>query len=245
MALREDFEKSGNWLFRWRSYLPLLFLGALLIGTKYFEYADNRWEGLWEIFCVAVAFFGQGIRAYTIGCTPRGTSGRNTFEQQAETLNTTGIYSIVRHPLYLGNFFCFLGIALFGSNGWGGLTAVLLFWIYYERIMFAEEEYLWRKFGEQYEQWADNTPAFFPKLNNWESPDLPFSFRNVLKREYSGFLAIIASFALLEFSGDVFVEGQLERDSMMWLFLLCGGVITYLILRTLKKTTKTLHVEGR
>lgn len=29
MALKEDFESSGNWLFRWRSYLPILVIGIV------------------------------------------------------------------------------------------------------------------------------------------------------------------------------------------------------------------------
>ena len=34
----------------------------------------------------------------------KNTSGRNTHDQVADSLNTSGIYSIVRHPLYVGNF---------------------------------------------------------------------------------------------------------------------------------------------
>ncbi|MGB8874133.1 MAG: hypothetical protein WCC75_12145, partial [Desulfobaccales bacterium] len=45
------------------------------------------------------------------GLPPRGTSGRNTQGQVAETLNTTGIYSLVRNPLYLGNFLIWLGLS--------------------------------------------------------------------------------------------------------------------------------------
>jgi len=55
---------------------------------------------------IALSMFGFIIRAIAIGTTPKGTSGRNTKEGQvAESLNTKGIYSMVRHPLYLGNYF--------------------------------------------------------------------------------------------------------------------------------------------
>ncbi|MGC9453013.1 MAG: methyltransferase family protein, partial [Oceanipulchritudo sp.] len=47
-----------------------------------------------------------------------GTSGRNTKQQVAYSLNTTGFYSVVRNPLYLGNFFMYLGIALFTHHWW-------------------------------------------------------------------------------------------------------------------------------
>jgi len=82
---------------------------------------------------------GLFIRAYAVGHTPANTSGRNTKEQLADELNTTGIYSMVRHPLYLGNFFMWLGAAVLTKNGWFIVAFILLYWIYYERIMFAEE----------------------------------------------------------------------------------------------------------
>ena len=98
------------------------------------------------------------IRAYTIGHTPKGTSGRNTKKQVANALNTTGAYSLVRNPLYLGIFFMGLGVALFAHLWWLTLIYVLAFWLYYERVIFAEEAYLRDKFGAEYLSWADRTP---------------------------------------------------------------------------------------
>ena len=34
MALREDFEKQGAWLFKWRSYLPIIYLPMLFFALK-------------------------------------------------------------------------------------------------------------------------------------------------------------------------------------------------------------------
>jgi protein-S-isoprenylcysteine O-methyltransferase Ste14 len=140
MALIEEMNKSGNWLFRWRSFLPLV-LYVLAASVIWFELdTDNPlFDKTWAWTCLGISFFGQLIRVVTIGYTPKGTSGRNTKEGQvAEVLNHTGIYSIVRHPLYLGNFFMWLGIIMYVGNWWFTLTSCLLFWLYYERIMFAE-----------------------------------------------------------------------------------------------------------
>jgi protein-S-isoprenylcysteine O-methyltransferase Ste14 len=71
----------------------------------------------------------------------------------------TGAYSIARHPIYFGNFFIGLGFALYCASFWVVAVFVLLFWVYYERIMFAEEEFLRRTFGKAYESWAARTPA--------------------------------------------------------------------------------------
>jgi protein-S-isoprenylcysteine O-methyltransferase Ste14 len=246
VALPEEFEKSGNWLFRRRSYLPLLMIIILVMGMSDSEYLGlgKQQDHLWEVVCLLISLSGLGIRAYTIGHTPGGTSGRNTREQVADTLNTSGIYSVVRHPLYLGNFFIWLGISSVPRLWWLTMICVLSFWIYYERIMFAEEAYLLRKFGKAFEEWADNTPAFIPDFRKWKSPSLSFSVKNVLKREYNGFLVIMCSMFLLDIVGYYFAEGRLEIDAG-WEVLLLISFVIWMVLRTLKKKTMLLNVEGR
>ena len=100
----------------------------------------------------------------TVGYVPRGTSGRNTRKQVAEVLNTTGMYSVVRHPLYVGNFIMWLGISLFFHLWWFTLLIALIFWVYYEKIMYAEEAFLEEKFGEQFLALGRKNPAFYPSF---------------------------------------------------------------------------------
>lgn len=245
MALREEFEVSGNWLFRWRSYLPLILIGIFLFEMRTFEPpGDESVDFLWEILCLTVSLFGFFIRILVIGHAPAGTSGRNTSRQIANQLNTTGMYSVVRHPLYLGNFLIWLGVSMFLRTVSATFLIMLLLWIYYERIMFAEEEFLRKAFGDRYLNWAEATPAFLPNVRLWKTPDLKFSFKHVLKREYSGLFAILGSFTFLEIIGDFVAEGTLGVDPI-WQFIFMFGLISYLVLITLKKKTKILHVQGR
>lgn len=249
MPLKEEFEAQGNWLFQRRSWFPIFIFPLIfyfLRDSEWIKYNVNETtQMIYIIFCVVVSFLGLFVRAYTIGYAPAGTSGRNTSEgQKAEKLNTKGIYSTVRHPLYLGNFLIFLGFILFTQSILFILFAVLLFRFYYERIMLAEEEFLRRKYGEIYEEWANRTPAFFPAFSKWEKPELSFSFRNVLKREYTAFFEICLIFPLLDLAAQYFIYGEYHLN-WYWIGLLAFGLIVYLTLRTLKKTTRILHVEGR
>ena len=244
MPLREHFEAVGNWLFCWRSYLPLALIPLLALGLW-----ENRVTGFvpplsWTLVCFAVSLCGLGVRIVTIGFTPRGTSGRNTDGQRADELNTSGIYSTVRHPLYLGNFLMWLGVTMYSQLWWLMAIVSLIFWLYYERIMFAEEEFLRRKFGEAYVKWANSTPAFVPNLRRWRSPALEFSLRNVLKREYSGMMGVILTFVVLGLSEHMVVEGRLALDPA-WQVICVLGVVLYFVLRTIKRQTRLLEVEGR
>lgn len=250
MALIEEFDKSGNWLFRWRSFLPLV-LYVLAAAVIVFDLDSDMplFDETWAIACLAVALFGQVIRGITVGFTPKGTSGRNTKEGQvAETLNTKGIYSTVRHPLYLGNYFMWLGIIIYVGNWWFTIVCSLLFWLYYERIMFAEEFFLRGKFGKTYLDWAAKTPSFFPRLTNWESAGWNFSMKNVLKREYNGFFAIFISFALLDILKIYVHTGFTTVNQMIspfWLYATAISFLIFITLRTLKKQTKVLDAAGR
>ena len=244
MPLREEFESVGNWLFRWRSYLPLALIPILALGLW-----ENRVAGFvpplwWTLICFAVSLSGLGVRVVTIGFTPKGTSGRNTDGQRADELNTSGIYSTVRHPLYLGNFLMWLGVTMYSQLWWLVVIVSLIFWLYYERIMFAEEEYLRRKFGDAYVKWGAQTPAFLPRFRNYRPPSLPFSPRNVLKREYSGMMGVILTFVALGVSQHVVVEGRIALDPA-WQAICLVGVVSYFALRTLKRQTRLLEVDGR
>ena len=93
MALIHSFEKSGNTLFKHRGQIPII-LFLLAIPVIYFtdiDFLNSNLQFWISIFAIAVSIFGFIIRAISIGSTPKGTSGRNTKSQVAESLNITGM----------------------------------------------------------------------------------------------------------------------------------------------------------
>jgi protein-S-isoprenylcysteine O-methyltransferase Ste14 len=242
MALSNEFRKSGNYLFRHRSYLPLIFYP---LATIVVIFQDNPFlitDLWWSVACLFISFAGLFVRILAIGFAPTGTSGRNTKKQKAEVLNSTGIYGYLRHPLYLGNFLMWLGIMLYTQSFWFTAVGILLFFIYYERIMFAEEAFLKEKFGEKFQEWSEKTPAFIPRLKKWVNPPLKFSPRYVLKREYRGVLAIIISFVYLNVLKHFINTGEFNI-SLFWLISLIAGLIFFIIIRILDKKTKILTTD--
>ncbi|WP_099865270.1 methyltransferase family protein [Pararhizobium haloflavum] len=246
--IRDSIVRQGQWFFRWRSYvllatIPIAFM-TLRRGEPIELYFGDRADFIYEGVCVALAFTGLALRAVTVAHAPKGTSGRNTRSQVAETLNTTGMYSLTRNPLYFGNAIIYMAIALFTQGVYFVIIMALFLIIYLERIIATEEAFLSDKFGTTYQEWADRVPAFFPRLSGWQAPTLPFSVRNVLRREYSGFFAIIAAFFAIEAFGDVLFQGHILYDPV-WIAAFIGGGIVYLALRSLKKQTSWLDVQGR
>ncbi|MGQ0561070.1 MAG: hypothetical protein ACT443_04255, partial [Gemmatimonadota bacterium] len=60
MTLHEHFERSGAWLFRWRSYLPLLLFGVVLLGMRDFHYPAEAHHVIpkWGLTCLSIGLLG-------------------------------------------------------------------------------------------------------------------------------------------------------------------------------------------
>ena len=240
MALIDELEKQGNFLFKYRGQFPV-FLFILVVPFMYYTNSVNpKLAENYTIIAIFLSFLGFLIRCYTIGTTPRGTSGRNTKQQIAEELNSTGIYSIVRHPLYLGNYFMWIGIVVYTYNLYFILFVSLLYWLYYERIMFAEERFLERKFGQIFLKWSSQLPAFVPNFSRFKKSHISFSLISVLRREYSGVLATVIGFSYVSVLRHYFEYKRWEIDQKHIVVLLTAAVLS-IILRTLKRHTKVLE----
>jgi len=251
MALLHSFESSGNWLFRHRGTVPVwvfvLCSPVLILAHKPeldFAAMPCCWQCAVLTLAILVSLAGIVVRAYTIGTTPHGTSGRNTDKQVAKQLNTKGNYSIVRHPLYLGNYLMWLGLLIFIFDLPFLVVVSLVYWLYYERIMYAEERFLEREFGQSYLDWSMTVPAFWPRFRQFEKGDVPFHFKSVLRREYSGIFAITLCFTLVDYFRallvtDFTLESWIRPSGIVCLIML----VLMLVLRTLKHHSKLLASE--
>lgn len=246
MALIHSFETDGNVLFRYRGQIPVL-LFIIAIPVIYFtDYASqpNWYQTILDAKAILVSLLGFIVRAYTIGTTPKGTSGRNTKEQVAEQLNYSGIYSMLRHPLYLGNYLMWIGIVIYTYNIAFVVIVSLAYWIYYERIMFSEERFLERKFGHQYLDWSMKVPAFIPSVKRYIASTIPFSFKSVLRREYSGVLATVFGFWFVDILRTYFLSHEWQPSLVLSIGVLISALFA-LILRSLKHYSSVLNEEGR
>ncbi len=237
---------EGRILFRYRSYLPLIILLPFWweLGSFHYLLDSEEVEDFWLLGCLAVSVLGLMVRVTTVGYVPAGTSGRNTVVQKADSLNQTGWYSVCRNPLYLGNFLIGFGFALALHAPSLLLAYLSVFWLYYERIVAAEESFLAQKFGRQYTAWVSATPIFLPAFHLWRKPSLGFCWRTVLRREYSALLLIGIMFFLLDLSEQYSVERRVKIDPL-FLSILLFSTLAYVTLRTMKKHSALLDVAGR
>lgn len=83
-----------------------------------------------------------------------------------QTLATTGPYARIRHPQYLGFIIIMLGFLF----QWPTILTLLMFpiliWMY-ARLARSEEQDAKKEFGEVWDSYADQTPAFIPWNKLW------------------------------------------------------------------------------
>jgi protein-S-isoprenylcysteine O-methyltransferase Ste14 len=68
----------------------------------------------------------------------------------ANSLQTTGIYSISRNPMYISLLSLYIGLAFLFGNWWTLFLVPILGIILTVRVILPEERYLERAFGENY-----------------------------------------------------------------------------------------------
>lgn len=246
--LQDEMCRHGKFLFRYRSYLPLLLLPFGVWQLSYYKAyvgGSHVYDMTWDFACFGLALIGSGIRFISIGYAQSGTSGRNTSAGQvADAINTRGMYSLVRHPLYLGNLIMYTSALLFTKSPWFAIAGCFALVLYYERIIATEEAFLREKFGNGLDEWADKTPCLIPNFSGWVKPRLSFSLKAGLRSEFYSVVAIVVVFYVLDLFEHYFVEHEFRTD-MVWNILLIFAVSTFVVLRFLRKNTKLLDTVER
>lgn len=107
-----------------------------------------------------IAALGQLWRIYAAGVIRKNRE-----------LATTGAYSLVRHPLYLGNFLILGGFTLAAGNWIVAIGVAFFFLFYYPAAIRYEDFKLEGIFDEAWRSWSQSIPAMFPTRFNWQASD--------------------------------------------------------------------------
>jgi len=141
-------------LFQYRSYTPIPFLVIMVF------FARPTLIGL--AAGAIIVLLGEGIRLW--GVAIAGSETRTTGPVGGTYLITTGPFSYVRNPLYLGNVLMYVGVGVM-SNAlfpWLPLAALVYFVFQYSMIVSLEEEYLMKSFRDEFTEYCHAVPRFVP-----------------------------------------------------------------------------------
>ena len=242
MRLVDQFVRDGDRLFRWRSYLPLVFVPVVIAGvaTSAPPFSTVAAERVWELASVAIALAGLGLRVWAVGSAPPGTSERSTVNPRASQLRTTGPYSLMRHPLYVANGMMALGLSLFPGIWYLPVILVLATLLYYERIAVREEAFLADRFGGDFDAWSARVSACRPSLSTYRRSAIPYSWKKVLRHEFHGLLVIGAGAFVFDAMQETLRAGAWHVDAL-WLACCGASAALFLVFTALKRGTRLLE----
>lgn len=178
--------KKMRLLLAWGS-IPILILCSNMSDRTF------RWG-------IVLAVIGELIRFWALGFV----------EKKGKKLAMSGPYAFVRNPLYVGNFFLGLGVAVLVWN-WIILVVFLVGFLgIYTGTIRGEEKHLREMFGKPYEDYCKNVPSFLPRFTPYRAPEKDtFLWSRIIKHhEYITVAGILLMFTLIHLYDDLVISKE-------------------------------------
>ena len=241
---QHELARSGEVLFRIRGhYLTgVVIIGALIayVVDDDGPFVSEAIDRIWFWGSVAVAVIGALIRIVTSGFAAPGTSGNSKDVPKAAELNTTGPYSLVRNPLYVGRIVNFTGLAMMSGSWEYGLAVFLISVLIYERVAVFEEEFLRKEFAQAHAKWAAEVPFLLPRLHGWVKPKYPFWWRRCIRRENKKLFWLATAIMLYDFARHDF-DLRHASDEPMGYVVWAALALAALTIHVLRRFTNTFR----
>jgi protein-S-isoprenylcysteine O-methyltransferase Ste14 len=242
--------RYGNFLFKYRDALfPAVLLGIFVLSRPRWPAGDARLDDLLDLAGFAVALAGQVLRVAVVGYAYIIRGGKNK-QVYAEELVTRGFFNHGRNPLYVGNILILLGLLLIWNSPLGYLVGGPFFLVGYVAIVAAEEAFLRRKFGAEYDAYCARVPRWGVRFRGLgrSLEGMSFNWSRVIVKEY-GSAAYWMAGALALMLADSLRNGA-WADRPAYHAALAGGialvVVLWAVARWLKKSKRlTEHGPGR
>jgi len=181
--------------FKFKKMRLLLARGSIPVLILCSNMNDRSFQ--WGIVLLIV---GEMIRFWALGFV----------EKKGQKLAMSGPYAFVRNPLYVGNFFLGLGVAVIVWN-WVILVIFLAGFLgIYTGTIRGEEKHLREMFGKPYEDYCENVPSFLPRLTPYATPEKEsFLWSRIIKHhEYITMAGIALMVMMIHLYDDLFLAKE-------------------------------------
>ncbi len=146
-------------------WLPLLVASVLLGSENWFEHTFSVKGFIPHSNLVGIIGLLLCVLGAMVACRSRYLLGKNwslsVQAKESHELIQSGIYSLVRHPIYSGILLLYAGSAIV-NGGYTGVLAVVIVFISFWSKLKKEESMLTSIFGDQYLEYKTRTKALIP-----------------------------------------------------------------------------------
>jgi len=233
--------KIGNFFFKYRNWIFILFYGALFIPSwpLFSKQKFGYYYYLWPIVLgLIITCLGQLIRGLTIGLAyiVRGGKEGKPF---AEGLVTEGIFRHCRNPLYVGNILMLLGVGILANSFLYVAVVIPVFLFIYQAIVLAEENFLRGNFGTRFSEYCKNVNRWVPELKGIGKTfsSMQFNWKRWILKEHTTQFIWLAGITLLLFLNYPEITGFNIKLRNLLIGVILGVLfLLYMLIRYLKKT---------
>lgn len=168
-----------NNLYKFRGYilglLAILLLAMPGVGFPSKQTLDQSTSSfyyfvLWSPFVLAETLL---LLSILLRIQARRSIGDHTrgSRHDADQLVTWGVYSKIRHPLYVSNTGVGVSFVLVHLGfSWETLLFVFVLVVYERLLAKMEDRYLENRFGAIWQKWKSMTPSFIPRMKQLVAP---------------------------------------------------------------------------
>jgi protein-S-isoprenylcysteine O-methyltransferase Ste14 len=231
--------KYGNFVFKYRNKLfPVTLVVLLVLFPPPSPQDAGGIDLVSAISSLVVALAGEMLRVLTVGLEYIKRGGLNK-QVYASTLVTNGLFAHCRNPLYVGNILIALGLLSIADRLALFLVGGALTLITYVAIIAAEEDFLRRTFGAEFDAYCARVHRWLPDFHGFGATlkSMRFNWRRVALKESSSFYGWIVAAVLVEGVGIRFSPALVTRpDALLFISLFVAGTIAFLVVRILKQT---------
>ncbi len=138
--------------------LLVVFLVVWIADSFVFKYSTFLTQYVSNYIRVPIALIILTISGLLAGFGLNTVFGKTREEPQ---VITTGVFSIMHHPIYLGSILLYLGFILLSLSLLSVLVWILII-VFYYMISRYEEKLLTQRFGSAYEEYKKKVPMLLP-----------------------------------------------------------------------------------
>lgn len=129
-------------------------LAAFVAAVMFYVAKDKQLEPIWFVPGAAATFLGEWLRLWAAG-----------HLRKNKQLTTTGPYSYVKNPLYIGTLLITIGYSAMARNIYILIGGFVWFFIYYAPYKKKQEnEKLLGSFGDAWTVYDNAVPGYLPRL---------------------------------------------------------------------------------
>jgi len=148
------------WKPTWKDIALFTFFGILFVGQVvycFISYNGAGWDSVlyigWAVFAFSMILGWLSRIAFQVkGKAPEGESFIHT-----SVVVESGIYAVVRHPMYLSGILVFVSLVLI-SQHWLSLIFSIPIIVYFYISTWSEERSSIEKFGDDYRKYMQRVP---------------------------------------------------------------------------------------